>query len=236
MQLETISEHFQVISNYNEKIPQIELDLIKEQIRNVYDNLNLLEKLNLLDKTKEFISLNEPDSESFTKTEPPKNEHNLAKAEENHMLKAEIKSIKDNISDIQKEFEKKPPSPPKISFDLFEMPQPTIAEKYAETSNSLNDNILKQQKEKNLAEQLQLKHIESLKAVVGINDKFLFINELFEGNMREYDIAITQLDNFHSYNETLEYINQMKEKFDWNTNSSSLVKLKEFLKRRYPQQ
>jgi len=94
---------------------------------------------------------------------------------------------------------------------------------------------LKQQKEKILAEELQLKHIAKLKSAIGINDKFLFINELFEGNMREYDIAITQLDNFHSFNDALEYINQMNEKFEWSTNSTSLIKLKDFLKRRYPE-
>jgi len=48
MQLETIVEHFQVISNYKEKISQIELDLLKEQVRNLYDNLYLLEKMNNL--------------------------------------------------------------------------------------------------------------------------------------------------------------------------------------------
>jgi len=54
--------------------------------------------------------------------------------------------------------------------------------------------------------------------------------------MREYDIAITQLDNFHSLNDALGYINQMNEKFEWDANPTSLIKLKDFLKRRYPEQ
>jgi len=233
IQLETIAEHFQAISNYKEKIPQIELDLMKEQVRNLYDNLYLLEKMNNLNVPD---SKKEVESEKISMLEPPKNIFKTPHTDSSSQPVEKTKSDKEYAPEIKMEVEKKPSSPSKISYDLFEIQQSTIAEKYADSSQTLNDNLLKQQKEKILAEELQLKHIASLKSAIGINDKFLFINELFEGNMREYDIAITQLDNFHSLNDALGYINQMNEKFEWDANPTSLIKLKDFLKRRYPEQ
>ena len=233
IQLETIAEHFQAISNYKEKIPQIELDLMKEQVRNLYDNLYLLEKMNNLNVPD---SKKEVESEKISIPEPPKNIFKTPHTDSSSQPVEKTKSDKEYAPEIKMEVEKKPSSPSKISYDLFEIQQSTIAEKYADSSQTLNDNLLKQQKEKILAEELQLKHIASLKSAIGINDKFLFINELFEGNMREYDIAITQLDNFHSLNDALGYINQMNEKFEWDANPTSLIKLKDFLKRRYPEQ
>lgn len=233
IQLETIAEHFQAISNYKEKIPQIELDLMKEQVRNLYDNLYLLEKMNNLNAPD---SKKEVESEKISIPEPPKNIFKTPHTDSSSQPVEKTKSDKEYAPEIKMEVEKKPSSPSKISYDLFGIQQSTIAEKYADNSQTLNDNLLKQQREKILAEELQLKHIASLKSAIGINDKFLFINELFEGNMREYDIAITQLDNFHSLNDALGYINQMNEKFEWNANSTSLIKLKDFLKRRYPEQ
>ena len=233
IQLETIAEHFQAISNYKEKIPQIELDLMKEQVRNLYDNLYLLENMNNLNAPD---SKKEVESEKISIPEPPKNIFKTPHTDSSSQPVEKTKSDKEYAPEIKMEVEKKPSSPSKISYDLFEIQQSTIAEKYADSSQTLNDNLLKQQKEKILAEELQLKHIASLKSAIGINDKFLFINELFEGNMREYDIAITQLDNFHSLNDALGYINQMNEKFEWDANPTSLIKLKDFLKRRYPEQ
>jgi hypothetical protein len=235
MQLETIVEHFQVISNYKEKISQIELDLLKEQVRNLYDNLYLLEKMNNLNVPDVLDSKKEVESEKISIPEPPKNIFKTPHTDSLSQPAEKIKSDREYEPEIKIEVEKKPLSSSKPSYDLFDTQPSTIAEKYAGNSQTLNDNLLKQQKEKILAEELQLKHIAKLKSAIGINDKFLFINELFEGNMREYDIAITQLDNFHSFNDALEYINQMNEKFEWSTNSTSLIKLKDFLKRRYPE-
>src|SRR5512146_1146189 len=42
--LEAISEQYEVIRGYEEKIPRIELDIIQENIRKLYDKINLLQK------------------------------------------------------------------------------------------------------------------------------------------------------------------------------------------------
>ena len=42
---------------------------------------------------------------------------------------------------------------------------------------------------------LKSKHINSLTEAIGINDRFLFIREIFNGNKDTYSQAVTRLEN-----------------------------------------
>ena len=44
--LEVILEQSEIISNYNKHIPQIEIDIVLSNIRELYDKYKTLEKLN----------------------------------------------------------------------------------------------------------------------------------------------------------------------------------------------
>lgn len=65
-----------------------------------------------------------------------------------------------------------------------------------------------------------------LKSLIGINDKFLFINELFDGNLKEYNEAIETLSGFKDSRAALEFLNLLREKNMWETSSRAFVKLK----------
>src|ERR1051325_1170887 len=61
-------------------------------------------------------------------------------------------------------------------------------------------------KEESVAEKISHKKISDLKSVIGINEKFQFINELFDGNMKEYNVALDQINNFSSLGEAVNYL------------------------------
>jgi hypothetical protein len=65
-----------------------------------------------------------------------------------------------------------------------------------------------------------------LKSLIGINDKFLFINELFDGNLKEYNEAIETLSGFKDSRAAMEFLNLLREKNMWETSSRAFVKLK----------
>ena len=85
------------------------------------------------------------------------------------------------------------------------------------------------------ANKTQKKPITDLKAAIGINEKFQFINELFEGNMQEYNIAINQLDSLANLHEATTYINSLKEIYRWENETPVLTHFKDLLERRYSQ-
>jgi len=71
--------------------------------------------------------------------------------------------------------------------------------------------------------------LESIKKAIGINDKFLFIRELFEGNSEVFTKAVAELDAKTDINEAVKYLQQ---NFKWKKNETSL-KFVNLVKRRF---
>lgn len=65
-----------------------------------------------------------------------------------------------------------------------------------------------------------------LKSKININDKFLFINELFDGNLKEYNEAIETLSGFKDKESAIDFLHLLREKNMWETSSRAFVKLK----------
>ncbi|MEK6614782.1 MAG: hypothetical protein AABZ32_01525 [Bacteroidota bacterium] len=84
-----------------------------------------------------------------------------------------------------------------------------------------------------VAEKLQHKKIADLKASIGINEKFQFINELFEGNMKEYNVAIDQINRFISHSEAVSYIANLQEVYKWKEDNLIATNFHELVKRRF---
>jgi hypothetical protein len=69
--------------------------------------------------------------------------------------------------------------------------------------------------------------------VIGINDKFRFINELFKQNNSEYNIAIEQLANLQSWPEAELYLSSLKGLYDWKDNSEVVIYFYSVIKKRF---
>jgi len=117
----------------------------------------------------------------------------------------------------EEEAEKKASKP--ADLDLFAEEEPTF-------------NIrLKEAREASLPQKPE--PVEHLKALISINDKFIFINELFDGNLKEYNEAIDKLNSYKQKNSALEYLDMLRKKNLWELNSGTFMKLKEIVDRFY---
>jgi uncharacterized protein YqgV (UPF0045/DUF77 family) len=74
--------------------------------------------------------------------------------------------------------------------------------------------------------------ISDINTAIGINEKFQFINELFEGNMNEYTAAINQLNNYTSFSEAEAYLNSVKGIYKWNDDQPMVEKFMSIVKRK----
>jgi hypothetical protein len=74
---------------------------------------------------------------------------------------------------------------------------------------------------------------ESLKSLISINEKFLFINELFDGNLRDYNENIETLGGFSELQPTLDYLDQLRNKNLWESESKAFLRLKEILEKKF---
>ena len=71
--------------------------------------------------------------------------------------------------------------------------------------------------------------VESIKASIGINDRYQYIRELFEGSADGFSKAVAELDNLNSIEEAVSYL---QENYKWKKNETSL-KFVNLVKRRF---
>lgn len=106
----------------------------------------------------------------------------------------------------------------------------------SEEKNTVNDTFLgKTQEVNNLAKQFQeKKKIQSLHTGININQRFLFIKELFGGNSEVYNKIIERLDVASSLDAADTIIKEeVYSKFDWESKEEMAVEFMDILSRRF---
>lgn len=98
---------------------------------------------------------------------------------------------------------------------------------------SINDTFSNHQERESLAQKLSKKPISDLTDAIGLNQKFLFMNDLFEGENNLYKEAISTLNNFKSYFEADEYIHVLSSRHNWDSTSKSVKDFIELVERRF---
>lgn len=77
------------------------------------------------------------------------------------------------------------------------------------------------------------KALPDLKSEMGINDKFQFTNELFKGNMQEFNIAIEQLNAADTLASALNYLKSMQPLYGWDEENETFKRFVNIINRRY---
>ncbi len=93
--------------------------------------------------------------------------------------------------------------------------------------------ILEQAEDNSLAARLQKKPVTDLTTAIGINDKFLLLNELFSGSMEKYNKSIRALNNFSTYLGAKTYMSELQIEFQWDCDSEAYKKLDNLVERRF---
>lgn len=96
---------------------------------------------------------------------------------------------------------------------------------------TLGDKML--QEDHSLAAKLQQNPVRDLKSVIGINDKFLFVNELFGGSMEKYNKSIENLNDLKTLNGAMIYLNELKIELQWNSSNEAYQKLSDLVRRKF---
>ncbi len=74
----------------------------------------------------------------------------------------------------------------------------TIGDSFSHLSSRFNEQLGNRKTDDDLSGMLKTKPITSLTEAIGINDRFLFLREIFDGNKDAYTQAITKLENASS--------------------------------------
>lgn len=103
------------------------------------------------------------------------------------------------------------------------------------TRDTIVDAISREVQKETLVEQFQHKKIIKLKEAIGINEKFFFLNELFEGDLTNYNQAIETLDEFSNSDEANNFIEKLAEQYHWEEHEQARIRFKDFFNRKFPE-
>ena len=101
--------------------------------------------------------------------------------------------------------------------------------------HSHNSISLPDEEDNSLAAKLARKKIENLNNAIGINEKFLFTNELFNGNTEQFLKTIEDLNNCVSLSEAKQKLSSVAQKRSWEVKEDTFQKLELLLSRKYQQ-
>ena len=90
-----------------------------------------------------------------------------------------------------------------------------------------------EEEDNSLAAKLARKKIENLSNGIGINEKFLFTNELFDGNTGQFSKMIDELNNCVSLTEANKMLLDVAQKRSWILEDEPYLKLKSLLSRKF---
>lgn len=278
-ELETVLSLVASVNSKKGVIPQIDIDLLQEHIRKLYQDVQNLNDENQKWKNEprkirdesirnrpenfpsreesEPASINKNENQEIIEPETPVIENTVDPVEDKPVLTTEEpspeideeitkepeeiiedpkveepiepieeeKEIIDSVEDPKEEQKEKEPA-------LFDE-QLSVADKFSNEEKSINDKLSEGQGKKDLHQNVQKTPVSNLKTAIGINDKFMFVNELFQGDMKSYDIFIREINDMNNGAAALNAYSQKLNSLGADAKSSAAIKLGEYVERRF---
>ena len=127
-----------------------------------------------------------------------------------------------------------------VSDEKSHEPEESTLQK-VDNSRVLNDSIAKETSSLNdsykssgsLADRLTSSKIDDLKSVIGINEKFAFITDLFSSSNENYNEAINALNNCNDGKEAKALLNEISINHNWDLDNKTVGSFIELIERRY---
>ena len=191
-------------------IHAIELDLLLEKLRSIYD---------LVSEMKNAIS-GDSNADVSESLKTGMNE-NLDTESEIETIPSEEKLEKqDKPIEIEEIPESTKKEKPEVAF---------ITDRFKTSKPTLNEEMEGKSKKENLSSQLNLTPINSISGAIGLNEKFELINELFSGDKNSFEGTLEVLNKADSFVEAYNYLN---ENFDWDMDSMYVQRILELIRRK----
>ncbi|MBO9639914.1 MAG: hypothetical protein J7576_17220 [Siphonobacter aquaeclarae] len=110
-----------------------------------------------------------------------------------------------------------------------------VHQQYASTGATLNDSLRKEKPAaESLASQLRPKNGESIHSFISLNRKFIFINQLFQGDATAYHHAVDELEKCQAFDQAKDLMNRTySTKYNWRNVVDEADDFYEIVRRRF---
>lgn len=236
LETERLRDLHRSIMSHSSPVPAAEMENLLQEIRQLYslvlqlNNENALQLLNEVQmavvqqmptKTKPFIqtSIEPPPIQTIKQKELP----SMATEEKVEDVNPFFQSASDD-----KTFDKK-----HIVSDIHEMfhDAPTVANRFSD-HQTIAEKIAGNDLKKRVSDNLK-SSIKDIKSAIGINEKFQFINQLFNGDAKKYNAIIEEINASHTAEIAMNHIREISDSNNWESHPVSAKVFLEIIERRF---
>ena len=75
----------------------------------------------------------------------------------------------------------------------------------------------------------------NIKTLIGLNEKFLLLNQLFKGNIKEYNELLQDIDQQENHAGALQILETYRELYQWDVEALPYVTLQDMIGKRFPE-
>lgn len=170
------------------------------------------------------------ETEKPTATETPKEETKEVAPQPQPGLQTDLFMEDDIVEFIRQDDPKEtqPVSPKPQTIPYFEQKEEPKKEK-----RSLHDLLSDKKEDNSVVSHFQQSKIHDLTKAITINDKFLFIKELFKGKGEEFSSAIQKINNSSNMDEAFGHIDEMKNYYFWDTTAPAYLTFCDLVRRKF---
>jgi hypothetical protein len=232
--LKKITEQHGQMRQKQGSVPQADMDAIIQNLRQLYEAALILYQQNT------FAALDEmhaaaAEQQMLAEKRAAELRHSLSAKPQEEAKPAAMEEVAVPLPSSE-ETKTEIPKPAKKSVSgnatLFEDMQ-TVGRQFG-SEETLHKKIAGKSTEETVAHKHHHKPVTDLKAAIGINEKFLFINKLFDGNSTEYNLAIERINNSGSLSAAGQIIDgELLPKYNWEKASAPVKEFMELVERRF---
>jgi len=162
-------------------VPALQVELAKSKCKSAGEVIAMLKELNVTTGPEEVIPVQQN------------------KEEKKVIAQEIIKPVvieKPQIIPVEEIIETEPPKAEMVSEHHKKSDDSAIlADSFSHLSNRVNEQLGGLRKDDDVSSQMNAKPISSLAEAIGLNDKFLFMKEIFNGDKEAYSQAIARLES-----------------------------------------
>lgn len=221
----------------------LEKDLSLEKLRTMYD---IISKCDAIESSPSYFDSMKPVEEQKISPPPPSPTVVETKTEEpaqekvSTVVKEEKTETLPEEQTVEKPIPIKEDTKPTVNFIAEEVKKTqennksaksdVLGDKYTGNRKVLGDQISEKHHPSDIADKIQSKPIADIGRAIGLNDKFLYINELFNGDSPLYKKTIEHLNNLSNINDAFSYLHDT---FDWDLEDENVRKFMDIVRRKY---
>jgi hypothetical protein len=197
------------------EISTIELDLILEKLRSIYDLV--------LDMQTSITDKGNTESEIIQKTKPevvPKTEVTEDKSPEQKQQDRKIAAKEQIERDLKNHELQNEDKTVKSNF---------VSDRFKTSKPSINEELAAKAKSSEISSGQKSKPTSNITNAMGLNEKFEIINELFGGEKDKFEHTMQELNMAGSFVEAYNYLNS---NFNWDMDNSYVQRILELIRRK----